>query len=408
MKEKDVVAIIGTLDTKGKEIKYIRNRVEAHGMETLIIDSGTGGEPEIIEADLTREEIANAADKDFDEIAEMPRGKAVEKVSDGLGEIVNQYGGEKIDGALGVGGRDGAILITSFMKELPEGIPKVILSPIFQGAESFGMYADETDITMMHSVIDVEGVNEISKSIFDNAVAATVGMVEHGAGKIEVEGEKLVSATIYGNTTPGVKKASKYLEERGYEIVTFHSNGTGGRAMENMAQRKIFTGILDYTPSEITNYLFNGADAAKDRILENGTPRVIVPGCLDFFLLHNENKDSWMPKYKARQIYEFDPSVSMIKVSKEEAKKEAEYISKLINKNNDPIAMVFPLQGLSMYSKKGNDFYDPEIDKILLENFKENLESDILFIEVDAHINEEKTAHKAAQTLIDLIKTEND
>lgn len=403
------VCIIATLDTKDKEAKYIKEKIESYGLKTIVIDTSTRGISRELKPDIPCIEVAKAGGFEFEEISRLPRGEAIERMSIGLKKVLkNLYNEGKIDGVIAIGGADGALLAASAMKELPLGIPKVIISPIFQGSVKFEPFVGTKDMVLIHSIVDIAGLNVISKIIFDNAIAALVGMVTMGS-EIWRKPPKVnsIAVTMYGNTTPGVMKAKSILEKENFEVVIFHPNGTGGRAMEELIRQGYFTGVLDYTPHEIVDELYGGLHSAGPHRLEAagemGIPQVIVPGCLDFILMGPLES---LPKEirERRQTYKFNPMYTLVKITKDEAIEIAKYLASKLNRAKGPTAIVFPLKGLSMYDKEGDLFYNPEITKTLLKALKENLRSDIPLIEVNAHVNDEETARIAANLLIKFLK----
>ncbi|MEO0278111.1 MAG: Tm-1-like ATP-binding domain-containing protein, partial [candidate division WOR-3 bacterium] len=260
---------------------------------------------------------------------------------------------------------------------------------------------------------DILGLNDIIKVIFDNAVVALVNMVKSRDVYVDYEfkNKNLISVTMYGNTTPGVMIAKELLEERGYQVVVFHPNGTGGRAMEEMIYEGLFKGVLDYTPHEVVDYLLNGLHSAGperlDAAIKTGVPLVLVPGCCDFILKGPLN--TLPKKYRKRLIYGFNPLYTLVKVSIEEAKMIGRYIANKLNnaKEKSKIAVVFPLKGISMYDKEGDLFFDPEVDKAIFNSIKKNISPEIRIVEVDAHINEWPVPKTCVEILLELIEKEN-
>jgi uncharacterized protein (UPF0261 family) len=412
--EKSTICIIVSLDTKLNEARYIKNRIEEYGLRTIIIDISARQELAYeslrdLEPIISCSKVAKIGGYDFKEITRLPRSEALERMAIGLKNTIKSlYNERKIDGVLAIGGADGAIVASNAMKELPLGIPKVIVSPIFQGSTKFEPFVGTKDMVLIHSVVDIAGVNIISRIIFDNAVAAIVGAVTMGS-KTWREPPKVnsIAITMYGNTTPGVMKAKSMLEKENFEVVIFHPNGTGGRAMEELIRQGYFAGVLDYTPHEIVDELFGGLHSAGPQRLEAageiGIPQVIVPGCLDFILMGSLES---LPKEikEKRQVYKFNPMYTLVKITEEEATIVAEYLASKLNKAKGHCAIVYPLKGLSMYDREGDLFYNPKITLMLLNTLKSKLRSDIPVIEVNAHVNDLETAKIAAGMLLNMIK----
>jgi len=408
------VVILGTLDTKGAEVKYIKEKIEENGLECIVVDIGIRGPPREVTPNITREEVANAAGYTIEELASLPRGEAIKRMSEGVKAVCKKlYESKKLDGIISIGGADGSLLAAAGITNLPIGVPKVMISPVFQGEEKFGPFVGTRDVIMIHSVVDILGLNDIIKVIFDNAVVALVNMVKSRDVYVDYEfkNKNLISVTMYGNTTPGVMIAKELLEERGYQVVVFHPNGTGGRAMEEMIYEGLFKGVLDYTPHEVVDYLLNGLHSAGperlDAAIKTGVPLVLVPGCCDFILKGPLN--TLPKKYRKRLIYGFNPLYTLVKVSIEEAKMIGRYIANKLNnaKEKSKIAVVFPLKGISMYDKEGDLFFDPEVDKAIFNSIKKNISPEIRIVEVDAHINEWPVPKTCVEILLELIEKEN-
>lgn len=256
------VAIICTLDTKGAEARYLKERIEASGGRALLIDTGMAGDPLGVVPDVSRDQISRAAGTTAAEVTKLGRGEACEVMQKGLTPVLKQlYAGGKIAAAMAIGGSDGAITAAVPMQALPMGVPKLLISPAMQGRTPFGPYVGTSDMIMMHSIVDILGINQLSRKIFDGAVAAILGMLGAKVSS-ELRGERQIAATMYGNTTPAVMHAKKIIESHGYDLVVFHPNGTGGRAMEELIDRAFFDAVFDFTTHELTDDLFDGFHTA--------------------------------------------------------------------------------------------------------------------------------------------------
>jgi uncharacterized protein (UPF0261 family) len=306
---------------------------------------------------------------------------------------------------MAIGGLDGALLASAGLRALPLGVPKFLLTPIAEGNEKFGTYIGTSDMIMMHSVVDILGLNQISRKVFDNAVGAMVGMVDMNVVP-RLEGRNVIAATMYGNTTPAVMRAKKVLEEKGFEVVVFHPNGTGGRAMEELIEEGLVNAVLDMTPHEIVDELFHGVHAGGPNRLEAagkmGIPQVVVTGCLDFILLGPiANLEE---KYKNRQMYFFNPAVTMVRMTHEEMATVGRVMAEKLNKATGPTRVLIPLKGFCMYCHPGEPLHDPEGDRMLIESLKKHLKPQISVQELDAHINDPEFADAAASSLMQLIR----
>lgn len=403
------VCIIATLDTKYAEAKYIKDKLEAFGLRTIVVDVSTRRLIDVDFGPVVRPvEVAEAGGFKFEEISKLARREAIEKMSVGLKCVLKKLCDEgRINGVIAIGGADGVTLAAPAIRELPLGMPKVMISPIFQGSEEFGPFVGTRDVVLIHSVVDIAGINSVSRIIFDNAVAALAGMVMSGSNWRQPSKGKAIAITMYGNTTPGVMKAKAVLEKEGFEVVIFHPNGTGGRAMEELIEQGYFVGVLDYTPHEVVDELLRGLHRAGPHRLEAackvGIPNVVVPGCVDFILM-GPYEDLPEEIKRTRLTYKFNPLYTLVKITKEEAMEVGKCIADKLNRCKGFTAVVFPLKGLSMYDKEGDMFYDPEVTAVILKTLKDHLRADIPLIEVNAHVNDDETARMAAETLIRYIK----
>jgi uncharacterized protein (UPF0261 family) len=405
-KPKRVVALIGTLDTKGRELRYIRDRIQGLGCGTFIVDSGIRGEPEALEPDIDRREVARAAGTSIDRLRELPRGEAVHIMIEGLKVCVLQaFRDKRFHGVLSIGGLEGMTMGTAAMQVLPIGVPKLMVSPLASGEFQFGPFMGQKDILIMHSIIDILGVNPLSKVIFDNALRAIVGMVAEGEGEIDWGTKKLIAVTMMGNTTPGIMRAKPQLEERGYDPIIFHASGSGGPAMESLMREGVFRAVLDYTPHEVTDYLAGGLcgnDPKRlDGALEANIPQVIVPGGMDYIVQGPPEQID--PRYRGRPYYLHNPTTTLVRTSAQQMRAAGEFIVDKLNRAKAPVAVLLPLQGLSMYCHPGEPMHDPEADRELFRVLKEKAGANVLVEEIDAHINDPQCADRAAELLLSFL-----
>jgi uncharacterized protein (UPF0261 family) len=323
----------------------------------------------------------------------------------GISKVVKElYGQGRFQGIMAIGGLDGALLAAGAMRTLPLGVPKLLLTPVAQGKQQFGPFVGTTDMVVMHSVIDILGVNEISRKIFDTAVGAMTGMLRMNVST-KLEGKNVIAMTMYGNTTPAGMLAKKLFEERGYEVVVFHPNGTGGMSMEEMIDQGLFDGVFDLTTHEITDWLYNGLHAGGptrlDAAARTGVPQVVVPGCVDFIVMGPVEKLE--PEFKKRKIYKFNPAVSMVSTTPAEMEQIASVMAEKFNRAKGPLLVLIPLRGFSMYCHPGESMFDPERDAVFIKALKGRLNSGIRVMEVDAHINDPLFAETAVGELAKLM-----
>jgi uncharacterized protein (UPF0261 family) len=313
------VVLIGTLDTKGPEIAYLRDKLREFGLATIVADSGILGEPLDIVPDVTRADVARLGGTTIETLRKAgSRGEAVHGMLAGLRKMaLDFYRDGKLQAIVTLGGAEGAVLGASAMKSLPIGVPKVIVTPIASGHRRFGPLVGTRDIMVVHSVVDILGLNPISTSIFDNVAAALAGMVQHNHGRaIEVTGDrKRVALTMLGNTTKPVMAIRDALAKCDYDSVIFHSNGVGGTAMEELAEQGLFVGAIDFTTDELADELvggFHNAGAERlRRIGKIGLPQIVVPGCIDFSV-HGPPEE--VPaRLQGRPFYTHNPVFTLVR-----------------------------------------------------------------------------------------------
>ncbi|MCY4223667.1 MAG: Tm-1-like ATP-binding domain-containing protein, partial [Bacteroidetes bacterium] len=314
------VVLIGTLDTKGPEIAYLRDRLQSHGLSTIVIDSGILGDPLDIVPDIAHEQSATYAGSDLESIRKAgSRGKAVGMMQASLSNLVLElFQNGQVDAAVSMGGAEGAVMGASAMMVLPVGVPKVLVSPIASGHHYFAPLVGTRDMMVVHSVVDILGLNPIACSVFDNVAGALYGMIAKGRGLISPKGN-LVAITMLGNTTTAIMAAKKRLEAAGFEAVIFHSNGVGGPAMEELASQDQFIGVIDYTTNEVYDPLVGGIhDGGPDRlevIGRLGLPQIIVPGCIDFSVWSTGTVPDAL---RDRPMYDHNPEYVLVRASSDE------------------------------------------------------------------------------------------
>jgi uncharacterized protein (UPF0261 family) len=406
VKDRPGIALIGTLDTKGAEIDYVRARLAALGADAVVIDSGILGAPGA-EADVTREEVALEGGHDLERIqAAGSRGAAVELMLAGVRAVCLRLWLEgRIEGALCLGGAEGALLGAAAMHVLPVGVPKVIVSPSASGPRAFGPFVGESDVLVMHSVIDILGLNPIARSVFDNAAAAIVGMVRDGGGAVRDLGGRSVGITMLGHTTPAVMRIREELERAGHEPVIFHANGVGGPAMEKLVAAGALAGVIDYTLSELANTLMGGLHATgPDRLRvagEHGLPQVVVPGCVDFF---NQGAPDTVPeRYRRRKSYYHNPVATLVRLERDEMAELGRIVAARLNEARGPVHVLVPERGFSLADVEGGDLWDPEADAAFVSALAGALRPDIALEHVETHVNDPSFAARVAERYLALL-----
>lgn len=394
------VLLIGTLDTKGPETAYLRDRVRRLGCDTLVLDSGILGEAVGIEADFDRRVVAHAAESTIDALRSAgTRGKAVEEMLKGVRKLALQLFAEgRIHGVASLGGAEGAVLAAAAMKALPVGFPKLIVSPLASGHRKFAPFIGTKDILVMHSVVDILGINSVSRTVFDNAAAAIAGMANaYEAGRLQParsDEHKAIAATMLGNTTRPLMRIKPGIEARGVDFVIFHANGVGGPAMEELIAQNYFAGILDYTLSEVAGYIaggfHNGGPTRLDAAGEAGLPQVIVPGCLDFIVFGAKHE---IPEqFKGRPTYYHNPEFTLVRLTEDEQLDATRFLVEKLNRAKGVVSVVVPLGGGSIMDIDGGAFWQPDTNERCRQILRDGLNPSIQYQEVSAHINDDAFA----------------
>jgi uncharacterized protein (UPF0261 family) len=380
----------------------------AFGAEPVIVDSGILGEAEGCAPDVSRYDVAREAGLDLDEIrAAGSRGRAVELMERGVRAVVLRLWLEgRLDGALCLGGAEGALLGAAAMQALPVGVPKLIVSPSASGRRPFGPFVGETDTLVMHSVVDILGLNPIARAVFDNAAAAVVGMARRAGKPVRDLGAGTVGITMLGHTTPAVMRIRETLAEAGQEPVIFHANGVGGPAMEGLAAAGALAGVIDYTLSELANSLMDGLHATGPERLrvagEQGLPQVVVPGCVDFF---NQGAPATVPeRYRGRKRYYHNPVATLVRLEAGEMAELGGIVAERLNVARGPVRVVAPTRGFSLADVEGGELWDPDADAAFLEALASALRPDIPFEPVETHINDPALADLVAGRYLSLME----
>lgn len=397
------IAILGTFDTKGKELKFIKDCIEEAGCATLCVHTGVF-EP-LIEPDVSNADLAAAVGADINAIIEKrDRATATDVLSRGTQALIPQlYAQGKFDGIISIGGSGGTSLATPAMRALPLGVPKVMVSTMASGDVS--PYVGTSDVIMIPSVVDAEGLNDISKVIFQNACNAVVGMVQNKK-EIESDGKPLLAATMFGVTTPCIKAAKEYLEGEGYDVLVFHATGTGGQCMEALIEQGFIKGVLDLTTTEWCDQVVGGVLAAgPDRLTaagKAGVPQVVSVGALD--MVNFGPWDTVPAQFKNRNLYKHNPTVTLMRTTPEECVQIATEIATRVADAKGKTAMMLPLKGVSAIATEGQAFYDAEADEALFSTLREKLAgTDVELIEMDTDINDSAFAVAAAKKLISML-----
>ena len=397
------VVILGTLDTKGTEIAYVRDLLRAGGAETLVIDASVLGEP-LFTADVTREDLYTASGQPVAGLrAQADRGKAITAAAAGAAKVVARLHAQgKVDGIIGLGGSAGTTIGTAAMRSLPYGVPKLIVSTVASGQVQ--QYVGVRDICMMYSVTDLCGLNRFSRQILANAAHAVLGMVKHPK-PIATSDKPLITATMFGVTTPCVEQSKAILEGQDFEVLVFHATGTGGKTMEAMIKDGLIAGVLDITTTELADELVGGVfPGGPDRMTAAAirkVPQVISLGALDMV---NFGPPETLPaKFKERRFYQHNPTVTLMRTTPEENDLLGKEIAQKACASNGPTAILVPLKGVSAIDRDGGPFWGPEADEALFQSIRNWISPSVQLIELDLHINDPEFAQTAAKTLLKMV-----
>ena len=398
------VCIVGTMDTKGIEFAFIKTQIESAGIPTCVINTGILGEPQLT-PDISADEVAQAGGSSLQALRdEGDRGNSVTIMAQGAAALVaEKHAAGEIDGIVSLGGSAGTTIGTTAMQAVPVGVPKLMVSTLASGDTS--PYVQSKDICMMYSVVDIAGINRLSRQILANAAGAIVGMVNAEAPEATTD-KPLIAATMFGVTTPCVTKAREILEEAGYEVLVFHATGTGGQAMEDLVKGGFLAGVLDATTTELADELVGGIlSAGPDRLEaagQAGLPQVVAPGALD--MVNFGPPDTVPEKFSDRLFYQHNPTVTLMRTTVKEMAELGRIMARKLSEAQGPTTVIIPTQGVSAIDKTEQPFDSPEARTAWRENLKAHIGDNVTVIEMDAHINDDAFATKLVETLLDAIK----
>lgn len=397
------VLLLGTLDTKGQEYGLVRDLIRARGHEVLVMDLGVQGEPPFA-PDISAARVASAGGSVLEDLRRRgDRGAAVEVMQAGACTLTRAlYADRRFDGVLGLGGGGGTTMITAAMRKLPVGVPKVMVSTMASG--NTASYVDVKDITMMFPVVDIAGLNPLSRRILTNAAGAICGMVEQPPPHVGNE-RPLIAASMFGVTTPCVTTALRRLEEAGYDVLVFHATGSGGRAMEGLIADGIFAGVLDVTTTEWCDEVVGGIlTAGPDRLSaagRAGVPQVVSVGALD--MVNFGALDTVPETFRDRTLYRHNETVTLMRTTAEECGVVGRRIAEQLNRARGPVVLVLPLRGVSMIDAPGQPFHDPVADRALFDALKQHAAPTVRIREIDVHINDPRFAQALVEELLALL-----
>ena len=393
------IAVFGTLDSKGVEHLFVAEQIRLLGHEPVLIDAGTLSEPTVI-PDISREAALAAAGLDLSAVlSQRDRGACVSAMAAAAGVFLpilcEQH---NLVAVISLGGSSGTAIASAGMRALPIGFPRLIVSTMAGG--NIAHYVGTQDITMMPAVVDVSGLNRISRVVLSRAAGAICGMVS--VKPCSGVDRPVIVASMFGNTTGCINAAVPLLEQAGYEVLVFHANGTGGRTMESLIESGLVSGVLDITTTELADELVGGVlSAGPDRgraAARCGVPTIVTPGCLD--MVNFGPPDTIPPRYSGRNFYVHNPQVTLMRTTAEECRQLGLMLAERINASTGPITVLLPLRGISVISAAGGPFHDAEADATLFNALTNSLRPGVRVRDVDSGINSPEFAGACVEELL--------
>jgi uncharacterized protein (UPF0261 family) len=409
------IVLFCALDTKGEEARLVRDYIAARGHRPLVVNTGVIGEPPFA-PDVSAAEVASAGGTTLDALRQQAdRGAAIAAMARGAAAVAARLRQDgRLDGAVGLGGSAGTSVASAAMRALPVGVPKVLVSTVASG--NVAPYVGTKDVAMLYSVVDVAGLNRLSRAVLANAAGAVCGAVEAAAdlaAQPPVEEKPLLAASMFGNTTQLVDAARAIFERHGYEVLVFHATGSGGQTMEGLIRDGFVQGSYDVTTTEWADELCGGVFSAGptrlDAAGERGIPQVIAPGCLD--MVNFGAEDTVPARYKqdpSRRFYVWNPQVTLMRTTPEENAQLGRLIAEKANAAQGPVQLFLPLRGVSILDSATDEgpqpFWWPEADQALFAAIKQHLRRDIPVHELDVNVNDEAFAKATTDALLAMLR----
>jgi uncharacterized protein (UPF0261 family) len=399
------IYLLATLDTKGHEAALVRDCLLGQGVSVVVVDTGCLGQPQI-PADIPRADVFRAAGCTVDDLVRAnDRGEAVSRAAEGAASLVSQaHAAGQLDGVIALGGSAGTTIGTAAMRKLPIGVPKVMVSTLASG--QVRQYVGDKDILMLNSIVDIAGINRISRPILLEAAAALAGMVRFRDSSPTSSDKPLVAATMFGVTTPCVQRARQILEEQGYEVLVFHATGNGGQAMESLIQEGLIAGVLDITTTELADELVGGVLSAGPRRLtaaaRAGVPQVVSVGALD--MVNFGPRDTVPDRFAHRKFHVHNPTVTLMRTTPDENAKLGAEIARKVAAAHGPAAILLPLRGVSAIDRTDQPFDDPAARQALFDAIRAG-HGPVELVELDQHINDPQFAQACAEKLLIMMRT---
>jgi len=399
------VYLLATLDTKGREAAFLRDLLVENGLKVTLVDTGCLGQPAAAtKPDVTREEVFAAAKTTLEAVREKnDRGEAVTRAAEGAAAIVSKaHAKKKLDGVISLGGSAGTTIGTTAMRGLPLGVPKVMVSTLASG--NVRGFVGDKDIVMINSVVDISGLNRISRAVLGEAAGAMAGMVKHKVEPAAADDKRLVAATMFGVTTPCVERAREVLEEAGFEVLVFHATGNGGQAMESLVRDGVIAGVLDMTTTELADEWGGGfLSAGPSRLTAaaaKGIPQVVSVGATD--MVNFYGMDSVPARFRDRKLHVHNANITLMRTTADENRKIGKDIGKKLAKAKGPTLIMLPKQGVSALDREGQPFDDPAARRALFDAIIGSC-GKVEVVELENHINDKEFAEAAARRLIHLL-----
>ena len=416
MAQKTII-ILSTLDTKGSEAAFLKKLIQERGHRVILLDTNTGGEPSI-PPDISAKEVAEAGGGNIEEMRKMKETAEVSSimVEGAIKKVKSLLEKGELDGIISFGGASNTAIATAIMKSLPFGIPKLMLSSMAAVPAYAGGYFGTKDIAILHSVVDVVGFNPLVKDVLKRAAGAICGMVELGGGPNSipktVREKELIALTEFKFSEECCSHVRHLLEEKGFEVIPFHAQGMGDRAMEDLIGEGLFQGVMDIVPAGVGEELLGGNRAAGPKRLEKagemGIPQVITPCGFDMLscgpLARGDRGDSlWVSKdIKNRKLFIPDAFRVQARTTSQELREIAREVARKLNQSKGPVAVLIPLKGWSSLDKEGMPLYDPDADRAFIHELKIHIDPKISIVELDLHLNTREFAEEAVNQFLKL------
>jgi len=400
------IAVIACCDTKFPEVDFVCKMIKRLNHKPLLIDVSTS-KGFTAKVDIARERVAAEIGVDWKDVENSPKHELLDIMCRGSAALVSRlYKEGALDGILSIGGLQNTNIGTSAMRALPIGVPKLMVSTVATGQRTFDMFVGTKDVTIMPAISDFAGLNIVSETILSNAVGALVGMVEYAGRELPQSKTTVIGTTLMGATNDGVVQAVKYLQDRGHHVVSFHSTGAGGKAMEELIENGIITAAMDLTLHEVVYEYFGfgfgyGADKRLEQGAQKGIPMVVCPGGIDFMC---QWKNQLFDDVDKRKMIWHNATLAHVKLTISEVTDISRIIVSRLNKAKGKVVVIIPTQGLRTFTKKGQPLYDPDVDNAIIDVFKNELRRDIPLKLIDANLIDKEFSEFAAKEMIELIK----